>query len=279
MSSLIQERVRLPSEVGPWPLSVPERTLLSALARGDRTRAQLAELLAVADELIDGAVASGHVAEVNDGMHLRLTARGRAALRKQKAHQAASAAGSAATVMPPPSGRTAEPALNPLESPIAWLRRRLDRDGKPMISSEQFEAGERLRTDLWLAGLTPKVTQSWSGVPAAQGSPRSAPGGSASMTDTLVAARQRVNRALSAIEPEFANLLIDVCGFLKGLEEIEASQSWPQRSAKLMLQTALTALARHYGLLPPKDAETLWRDRLRHWGAEDYRPTLDRWRP
>ncbi len=279
MSTLMQERVKRPCAEGPHCLSVPEHSLLAALARGERTRTQIAQLLPAADDLIDGALASGHVETMDGDMHLRLTARGRAALRKHKAHAAATAAGNPTATASPSPVSTAQPGLNPLESPIAWLRRRLDRDGKPMISPEQFEAGERLRTDLWLAGLTPKVTQSWSGIPAAKGGARGAPGGSASMTETLVAARQRVNRALAAIEPEFANLLLDVCGFLKGLEEIETSQSWPQRSAKLMLQTALTALARHYGLLPPKDAETLWRDRLRHSGADDYRPTLDRWRP
>ncbi len=57
-----------------------------------------------------------------------------------------------------------QPTLNPAESPIAWLRRRKDKDGEPMISQPQFDAGERLRADFWFAQMTPRVTANWSGV-------------------------------------------------------------------------------------------------------------------
>ena len=175
-----------------------------------------------------------------------------------------------------PSPRT--PEVNPTESPLAWLHSRLDRDGRPMIDDAQFAAGERLRADLWLAGLTPRTTQSWSGVPHTRGAARSQPGGSASLTDTRMAARQRVNGALQAVGPELGDILIDVCGHLRGLAEIEVEHAWPKRSAKLILHKALTALARHYGMLPPANAEAMLDRRIRHWGGEGYRPTLDRWR-
>ena len=68
------------------------------------------------------------------------------------------------------------------------------------------------------------------------------------MSDTIVAARQRVRAALDAAGPEFAGLLLDVCCFLKGLEDVERERKWPPRSAKLVLQLGLDRLARHYGL-------------------------------
>lgn len=77
--------------------------------------------------------------------------------------------------------------------------------------------------------------------------------------------------------PELAGVLIDICCELKGLEEAEKSHGWPQRAGKVVLQLALTRLARHYGLEVSGEAHRR-RTGIRHWGSEDYRPTLDGWR-
>lgn len=129
------------------------------------------------------------------------------------------------------------------ESPLAWLARRRGRDGRPMIEPHQLLAGERLRADFTRAHLMPRTTANWE-------SPISSDrrgGGAGAFTDTMIAARQRVNQALEAAGPEFAGLLVDICCFLKGLEDIERARVWPTRSAKIVLQLALDRLARHYG--------------------------------
>jgi hypothetical protein len=90
-----------------------------------------------------------------------------------------------------------------------------------------------------------------------------------------VAARERVYRALEAVGSELGGILLDVCCFETGLETAEQAAGWPQRAAKVVLQLALTSLARHYGLIAPERSPFA---RLRHWGDEDYRPTIDAWR-
>jgi hypothetical protein len=137
----------------------------------------------------------------------------------------------------------ADVTVDDAESPLVWLARRRGRDGHPMIAPHQLLAGERLRADFTRAHLMPRTTSNWES-PTSSG--RSGAGAAAS-TDTMVTARQRVHQALDAVGPEFADLLVDICCFLKGLEDIERARAWPTRSAKIVLQLALDRLSRHYG--------------------------------
>lgn len=133
--------------------------------------------------------------------------------------------------------------VNDSESPLAWLVRRKGRDGRCLIDPHQFLAGERLRADFTRGNLTPRVTSHW-GLPGGGGGAR----GAGDMTDLVVASRQRLKHALDACGPEFSGLLMDVCCFLRGLDDVERERGWPSRSAKIVLQLGLDRLARHYGL-------------------------------
>jgi Domain of unknown function (DUF6456) len=160
--------------------------------------------------------------------------------------------------------------------PLAWLRRRKDRDGQPLITEAQFTAGERLGVDFWHAHLSPRVTADWSTTAAGRRVRRSAPGTGIDLSDRVVAARTRVHKALAAVGAELAGILVDVCCHEMGLEPAGRARGWPERSAKTVLQLALTSLARHYGLLAP--VPPLGVVRLRHWGDDTYRPDLEAWR-
>lgn len=166
---------------------------------------------------------------------------------------------------------TPRPRRNLAESPLVWLHSRKDRSGQPIITVAQLEAGERFRADFTFAGLQPHVTANWS--PAARGNdgPRGTPGFGRELSDNIIAAKQRVSQALSAVGPELSGILIDVCGLLNGVEVAERRLGLPQRSGKVVLQFALTSLARHYGILPAAPSP------IRHWGEDGYRPTLDAW--
>ncbi len=165
--------------------------------------------------------------------------------------------------------------VNLSESPLAWLRKRKGQDGKSLLDDAQFSAGERLRMDFTRAQLTPRVTADWSAM-AQSGSRRSSgSAGQVEMLDSTVAARQRFNRAIQAVGPELAPALIDVCCFLKGLETAERENKWPKRSAKLVLQIALSSLARHYGLTATQAGHRPIGSRMRHWAESGYRPEID----
>src|SRR5665213_1270714 len=128
----------------------------------------------------------------------------------------------------------AQVTVDDSESPLAWLARRRGRNGRALIEPHQFQACERLRADFTRAHMMPRTTSNWAS-PIAAG-------------------------------PEFGGLLLDVCCFLKGLEDIERERAWPSRSAKVVLQLALDRLARHYGYAPQVTGRA--QAAIRTWLAE-----------
>jgi hypothetical protein len=88
---------------------------------------------------------------------------------------------------------------------------------------------------------------------------------SETLSETVLAAKQRFTRALAAVGPGLSDLIFDVCCHLTGLEAAEKQKGWPQRSAKIVLQIALDRLAAHYGIGPVIGTGS----RLRSWAAEE----------
>ncbi len=157
------------------------------------------------------------------------------------------------------------------ESPLGALARRAGNGGKPWLGSDAIEAAERLRRDFEVGRLQPRVTANWSA--SVSTGRRSDGAGLAELTEMALAARLRVDRAMRAVGPELSGVLVDVCCFLKGLATVERERRWPARSAKLVLRLALDALARHYGLSATATGRP-GSGKVRHWGAEDYRPEI-----
>lgn len=156
------------------------------------------------------------------------------------------------------------PASYDAESPLAWLRSRKDRGGRALISAEQFLAGEKLRGDYELSRLERRVTVDWGGLGMGQGG-----GMAAELTDSMLDARRRVQKALDAVGPELASILIQVCCLSAGVEQAERILELPARSGKAVLGLALKALSRHYGLTGPKG-----RAQSAHWARDGYRPAI-----
>lgn len=160
--------------------------------------------------------------------------------------------------------------VNRAESPLALLWRRRTKDGTGFLAASEFRAGERLRLDYSRGNIMPRLGVNW-GAAAGGGRKLGEVNGIGDLTDAALAARQRVEAALTAVGPELAGVLVDVCCFLKGLERVEAERQWPARSAKVVLKSALAALARHY---QPQQARGQTRPQILHWGTQDYRPRI-----
>ncbi|WP_246617432.1 DUF6456 domain-containing protein [Rhizobium populisoli] len=155
---------------------------------------------------------------------------------------------------------------NLAESPLGAIARLKDRDGHAFLPAEALEAGERLLSDFTRGQLQPRITASWE--PRLSKRSKGSAGGQADLADSAMAARDRFADAMEAMGPELSGVAADICCFSKGLETVERERQWPARSAKLMLRTALMALARHYAPPPARGK------RSHHWGAEGYRPEI-----
>lgn len=170
---------------------------------------------------------------------------------------------------------SARPKVSDCESPLTWLAKRCRKNGKAIIDSAQYEAGERLRRDFQVGQMQPRVTMSWVATGQGHARGRRGPSDTIVMSDRALAARDRVNKALAAVGPELAGILVDVCCCFQGLEATEKRAGWPRRSGKVILLLALTRLARHYGLKPDEKETTRKSGRnIRHWGEDDYRPVI-----
>lgn len=147
-------------------------------------------------------------------------------------------------------GRDTYVVVNAAESPLTLLQR------LGWISAQEFEAGEKLRRDYTIGQLSPRM-----GVDYA--APIHSRGYRPGAAETALAARQRFNLALKAAGPGLADILFDVCCYLKGLAQSEQARGWPRGSAKVVLRLALQRLAGFYGMTAPERAAT------RAWHKDD----------
>jgi Domain of unknown function (DUF6456) len=224
-------------------------------------------LMMIAETCWHNAIARGLIKIVTEATLATLTGKGRAHLRRAMTTSGQRAVRPDSIALPQSTAN--RPTFNPRECSVTWLSHRRNKDGQPLINTEQLAAAERLRTEFWFAGMVPRITTNWA-------EPASRPSFAApdATREHVAAARDRVRRALAAVGPELSSLLIDVCCHQTGLEKYEQTSGWPQRSARVVLDLALTRLARHYGLLPGAgNAEPA--SRIKQWGTSGYRPAID----
>lgn len=157
--------------------------------------------------------------------------------------------------------------INLDESPLARIAAMPA--NKNLLQAHQLEAGERFRKIFERAALRQRTTMSYSPERVAKsGGGAPADMGLAGMN---IDARREIDRIFAVLPSECAGVVIDVCGFEKGLQQVEKERGWPRRSAKLVLRIGLDQLARHFGLMPV--ATGTGRKGVSSWRQDDARPT------
>ena len=142
-----------------------------------------------------------------------------------------------------PDGRLTLRRANLGESPIAWLARRKDADGRPWLTPAEIAAGERLRLDDELSRSGPSLTMRWDALPRTGGSGSSArvePG------DRAIAAGRRLARALASLDPRTHAIVEQVCIRQGSLQLAEREAGLRRREGKTVLKAGLRRLADHY---------------------------------
>jgi hypothetical protein len=168
-----------------------------------------------------------------------------------------------------PAGASVRVAADAAESPLAWLYTRKDRDGRSHITEMQYRAGLRLHADFIRSSLSPRLTTNWD---ASLAEAPSIGGCSLTPSEQALAARQRYRRALADVGPELSRILVEVCCLGTGIEMAERVLGLPRRSGKVVLQLALSSLARCYGLLGGEAGSGA--GALRSWGRAGFRPRV-----
>ena len=144
-------------------------------------------------------------------------------------------------------------AINLRESPLG----RLALGESAFLERHQVEAGERVRRLVERAQLRQRVTMNYAEAVRGSGAK---PG---DLPDLAADARKALDDLHAVLPAECAGVVLDVCGLLKGLQEVERDRGWPRRSAKLVLRIGLEHLARFYGIGP--HARGPERGRTRQW--------------
>ena len=135
-------------------------------------------------------------------------------------------------------------ALNLAESPLARLAAATASEAA-FLERHQVEAGERVRKLVERARLSPRLTMSYSAANVTGGKGQSHAG---EMSDMAADARKALARLHEALPRDCAEVVLDVCGLEKGLQQVESERGWPRRSAKLVLRIGLDRLAEVWGM-------------------------------
>ncbi len=158
--------------------------------------------------------------------------------------------------------------LNINESPISRLTLTSAKKD-PYLKAHHIEAAKRFSQLFERANLRSKITMSYNDGQLV--SSKNSYNVKTDISDLAIDARKKVGQLLTNLPNDCASIIIDVCGYEKGLQTIESERGWPRRSAKLVLRIGLEQLAQNFGL--SQQAIGKERNKPSHWLEEQSRPT------
>jgi hypothetical protein len=113
------------------------------------------------------------------------------------------------------------------------------------LAPHHLEAARRLALLFERARMRQRITMSYDPARIGGGSNRSQQG---DLADSAIGARRMLDGLAMRMPQDCWAMLTDICGFDKGLQQVELDRGWPRRSAKLVLRIALDQLAATMGL-------------------------------
>ncbi|HHG90172.1 MAG TPA: hypothetical protein ENJ90_06815 [Devosia sp.] len=157
--------------------------------------------------------------------------------------------------------------VNLNESPLARLASASSKQ-RAFLQPHHVQAGERVRQIVERARMMERTTMSYDldRLPG-KGHDRFA---ARDLNDVAIDARNELHKILATLPADCAGVVMDVCGFLKGLQLVERERSWPRRSAKLVLRVGLDQLARHFGYAQVATGSSS--NRIHGWLEDGSRP-------
>lgn len=116
---------------------------------------------------------------------------------------------------------------------------------EPFLAAHHVEAARRLSRLFERARMRQRVTMSYdpTRVGGSKGRPQQG-----ELAASAIEARRLLVGLAERMPRDCWVMLMDVCGYDKGVQQIETERGWPRRSAKLVLRIALDHLARQMGL-------------------------------
>lgn len=128
---------------------------------------------------------------------------------------------------------------------IARLSRANKGEAEAFLLPHHVLVANRVSILIERSRLRPNITQNLSVLRQPKGT---TPAGIADLSDMSLDCRKKLTELISHLPKDCAAVVVDICGFDKGLQQIEFERQWPRRSAKLVLRMGLDHAAEFWNI-------------------------------